>query len=193
MSEGRGSERFAFGVAECQDGVTGHKTERGAFSTNTWSNLGGDVWRPGVTTADDKYDFHRESTLSEVCSGHDNDYEIDLGLKSLGETKVRGAMTLLEVHYKSCPLPEMTGDTNPPKITFTASDFYDFFSCYKCSEDFDDKEMFETHMKDRHSQNYYCRHCQVEFSGNAGLTDHINTTHVTWSTTTWEAPDDDLS
>jgi hypothetical protein len=53
--------------------------------------------------------------------------------------------------------------------------------------------MFETHMKDRHSQNYYCRHCQVEFSDQTGLTDHINATHVTWSTTTWEAPDDDLS
>ena len=48
-------------------------------------------------------------------------------------------------------------------------------------------------MKDRHSQNYYCRHCQVEFSDQTGLTDHINATHVTWSTTTWEAPDDDLS
>ena len=47
------------------------------------------------------------------------------------------------------------------------SDFFDFFSCYKCNEEFDNKEMFETHMKDRHSQNYYCRHCQVEFSGNA--------------------------
>jgi hypothetical protein len=33
----------------------------------------------------------------------------------------------------------------------------------------------------------------VEFSGNAKLTDHINTEHVTWSTSTWEDRDDELS
>ena len=152
VSEGRGSETFTFGIADCQDGVTGHKTEREAFSTNIWPHLEGGVCRPKMATADDKYGLHRESAL-----------------------------------------PEVTWDTNPPKINFTADDFFDFFSCYKCNEEFADKEIFETHMKDRHSQNYYCRHCQVEFSDQTGLMDHINATHVTWSTTTWEAPDDDLS
>jgi hypothetical protein len=66
VSEGRGSKTFAFGVADCQDGVTGHKTEREAFSTNIWPHLGGGVWRLGMTTADDKYAFHCESTLPEV-------------------------------------------------------------------------------------------------------------------------------
>jgi hypothetical protein len=118
-----------------------------------------------------------------VCSGRDNDYEINLGLKSLGETTVRGAMAL----------PEATGDTKPPRITFTESDFYDFLSCYKCSEEFVSVEMFEAHMKDRHPLKYNCRLCQVDFSGNARLTDHINTEHVTWSTSTWEDRDDELS
>ena len=33
---------FEFGVAECHDGMTRCKTERGALSTNMWPNLGGD-------------------------------------------------------------------------------------------------------------------------------------------------------
>jgi hypothetical protein len=106
VSEGRDSGMIEFGVAECHNRVTGHKTEQGALSTNMWPNLGGDIWQPG-TAADDKYGFYRKSTLSGVCSGRYNDYEIDLGLKSLGETTVGGAMAL----------PEVTGVTTPPRIT----------------------------------------------------------------------------
>jgi hypothetical protein len=85
VSEDRGSETIEFGVANSHDGVTRHKTEQGAFLTNMWPNLGGDdIWRPGAT-ADDKYGLHREPTLSGVCSSCDNDYEIDLGLNSLGK------------------------------------------------------------------------------------------------------------
>ena len=153
-----------------------------ALSTNMWPNLGDDnIWRPG-TTADDKYGFHRESTLSGVCSGRDNDYEINLGLKSLGETMVGGAMAL----------PEVTGVTTPPRITFTESDFYPFLSCYKCSDEFVSVDMFEAHMKNRHPLKYNCRFCQMGFSGNTRLTDHINTDHVTWSRSTYEDRDDGL-
>ena len=85
VSENRGSKTIEFAVADSRDGVTRHKTEQGAFSTNMWPNLGGDdIWRPGAT-ADDKYGLHREPTLSGVCSSCDNDYEIDLGLNSLGK------------------------------------------------------------------------------------------------------------
>ena len=108
--EGRGSETFAFG---CQDGVTGHKTEREAFSTNIWPHLEGGVWRPKMATADNKYGLHRESAL-----------------------------------------PEVTWDTNPPKINFTEADFFDNYSCCYCHEEFDNKTTFEAHKKDRHSRNY---------------------------------------
>jgi hypothetical protein len=84
VSEDRGSKTIKFGVANSHDGLTRHRTEQGAFSTNMWPNLGGDdIWRPGAT-ADDKYGLHRESTLSGVCSSWDNNYKIDLGLNSLG-------------------------------------------------------------------------------------------------------------
>ena len=89
-------------------------------------------------------------------------------------------------------LPEVTRVTTPPRITFTESDFYPFLSCYKCSDEFVSVDTFEAHMKNRHPLKYNCRFCQVEFSGNTKLTDHINTEHVTWSTSTWEDRDDEL-
>ena len=181
-SEDRGSETIEFGVADSHDGVTRHKTEQGAFLTNMWPNLGGDdIWRPGAT-ADDIYGLHRKSTLSGVCSSCDNDYEIDLGLNSLGETTVGGAMAL----------PEGTGVAKPPRITFTEDDFYPFLSCYICSGEFISVDTFEAHMKNRHPLKYNCRFCQMGFSGNTRLTDHINTDHVTWSTSTYEDRDDEL-
>ena len=90
--------------------------------------------------------------------------------------------------HRESALPEVTWDTNPPKINFTEADFFDNYSCCYCHEEFDNKTTFEAHKKDRQSRNYYCRHCQVEFSDQTELTDHINETHVR-SPTTWEVPD----
>ena len=58
-------------------------------------------------------------------------------------------------------------------INFTRDDFFDTYSCSCCPEEFDNKPTFEAHTKDRHLRNYYCRHCQVEFSDRKGLMESV--------------------
>jgi hypothetical protein len=50
---------------------------------------------------------------------------------------------------------------------------------------------FDAHMETRHPLRYNCCFCQMGFSNNTMLTDHINANHVTWSTSTYEDRDDD--
>jgi hypothetical protein len=47
-------------------------------------------WSPGIL-GDELLEFEGGKRSSKVCSGRDDDYEIDMVLRSLGETKFNGA------------------------------------------------------------------------------------------------------
>jgi hypothetical protein len=117
-----------------------------------------------------------------VCSSRGNDYDIDLGLNSLGKNMVGGAMAL----------PGESGVAQPSRINFTEDEFYSLFLCYICNGEFGSMATFDAHMETKHPLRYNCRFCQMGFGNNTLLTDHINANHVTWSTSTYEDVDDEL-